>query len=147
MQDTIERSIVIDAPLDRVWDLVTEPGWWAPSDRPQESDRTTGAVTVRESEKWGRFPVAVVRIDPQTYAAFRWASTFPGADLAEGRTTLVEFHVEPADDSVLVRVVESGFATLDAPDEVRRAGVESNSGGWDEELASLQRRAEEQRSE
>lgn len=146
MQDTIERSIMIDAPLDRVWDLVTEPGWWAPSDQPQQPDRRPGAVTVRESEKWGRFPVSVVRIEPKTYAAFRWASAFPGAELADGRTTLVEFHVEPADDSVRVRVVESGFASLDAPAEVRQAGVESNSGGWDEELASLQHRAEEQRS-
>src|SRR3954454_1764060 len=73
MQDTIERSIAISAPLDRVWGLVTEPGWWVPSDEPVEAERTPGTVVVRESEKWGRFPVEVVDLRPMTYAAFRWA--------------------------------------------------------------------------
>ena len=26
--DRIDRSIEIDAPAERVWDLVTRPGWW-----------------------------------------------------------------------------------------------------------------------
>ena len=77
MQDTIERSIAINAPLERVWDLVTEPGWWVPSDAPVESDRTAGTVVVRESEKWGRFPVEVVELRPMSYAAFRWSTDLP----------------------------------------------------------------------
>ena len=143
MQDQIEREIVINAPLDRVWELVSEPGWWAPSDSPATADRAPGAVVVRESAKWGRFPVAVVTMTPQSYAAFRWASQFPGEDLVPGRTTLIEFHVSPVADGVQVKVVESGFSALDAPESVRQAGFESNSGGWSEELASLARRARE----
>jgi uncharacterized protein YndB with AHSA1/START domain len=142
MDDRIERDITINAPLERVWDLVTEPGWWVPSDQPTPIDRRPSAVTVRESEKYGRFPIEVVQIQPQTYAAFRWASAFPGEELRSGRTTLVEFHVEPVADAVRVRVVESGFASLDAPADVRQAGIEGNRSGWEEELTALQRRAE-----
>jgi uncharacterized protein YndB with AHSA1/START domain len=142
MQDTIERSISITAPLDRVWDLVTEPGWWVPSDLPVQADRTPGHVVVRESEKWGRFPVEVVELRPKSYAAFRWASTFPGEELSTGRTTLIEFSVTPTDEGVLVSVTESGFSQLDAPDELKAKGIESNSGGWSEELSSLRNRAE-----
>jgi uncharacterized protein YndB with AHSA1/START domain len=142
MQDSIERSIVIAAPLERVWELVTEPGWWVPSDRRIEPDRTPGHVVVRESEKWGRFPVEVVDMRPMSYAAFRWSSTFPGEDLAPGRTTLIEFTVTPAEDGVRVSVTESGFLQLDATDEVKSHGVESNSDGWTQELSSLQQRAE-----
>lgn len=145
MPDTIERSIAITAPLERVWDLVTEPGWWVPSDAANESgqpDRTPGHVVVRESEKWGRFPVEVVELRPMTYAAFRWASSFPGEDLAPGRTTLIEFTVTPTDSGVQVSVTESGFAQLEATDELKSQSVESNSGGWTEELSSLRNRAE-----
>ncbi len=142
MQDTIERNITISAPLDRVWDLVTEPGWWVPSDAPVRADRTAGAVVVRESEKWGRFPVEVVELRPKSYAAFRWASTYPGDDLTEGRTTLIEFTVTPTDDGVTVLVVESGFANLDAPEDLKNNGFESNSDGWTQELDSLRTRAE-----
>jgi uncharacterized protein YndB with AHSA1/START domain len=142
MHDTIERSITITAPLERVWELVTEPGWWVPTDTPVQADRTAGSVVVRESEKWGRFPVEVVELRPMSYAAFRWASTFPGDELSAGRTTLIEFTVTPTDDGVTVAVVESGFANLDAPDDIKNQGIESNSDGWTQELESLRTRAE-----
>jgi uncharacterized protein YndB with AHSA1/START domain len=142
MQDTIERSIAISAPLERVWDLVTEPGWWVPTDEPVAADRTPGSVVVRESEKWGRFPVEVVDLKPMTYAAFRWASTFPGADLDAGKTTLIEFTLEPSSDGVTVSVRESGFAGLDASDAQKHQGLESNTDGWRMELDSLRTRAE-----
>jgi uncharacterized protein YndB with AHSA1/START domain len=142
MDDRIERQITIDASLDHVWELVTEPGWWVPTTDDAPIDRTPGSQTVRESEKWGRFPVEVVRIDPQTYAAFRWASTFPGEELRPGNTTLVEFQLRSLDDGVSVTVVESGFAALDASEDVRAAGHASNTDGWAQELDSLKERSE-----
>ena len=142
MQDSIERSIAITAPLERVWELVTDPGWWVPTDVPVEADRTPGTVVVRESEKWGRFPVEVVDLRPMSYVAFRWSSAFPGEELAAGRTTLIEFTLAPSDDGVTVSVVESGFARLEAPDEIKTQNIESNSDGWTQELDSLRTRAE-----
>lgn len=142
MEDQIEQEITIAASLNRVWDLVTRPGWWVPVDVEPEIDRTPGHRTVRESAKWGRFPVEVVKIDPQTYASFRWASQFPGEEPAEGMSTLIEFFVEPVADAVKVTVRESGFTALDAPQEVRKAGFEGNSDGWRQEMASLKDRSE-----
>ncbi len=77
-----------------------------------------------------------------TYAAFRWASSFPGDELSPGHTTLVEFTVTPTNGGVAVAVLESGFAKLDAPDEIKSQSVESNSDGWPQELESLRTRAE-----
>jgi uncharacterized protein YndB with AHSA1/START domain len=145
MQDRIEQQIVINAPLDRVWDLVTVPGWWVPTTAEPEPDRAPGHVTVRESERWGRFPVEVVEMRPRSYAAFRWASSTPGADLSPGNTTLVEFFVADADASqgVSVTVVESGFAGLDVPEETRQSAFKDNTGGWAEEMDHLRKLAEE----
>jgi len=142
MEDRIERDIMISAPLDRVWELVSEPGWWVPTTVVAPVDHTPGHQVVRESEKWGRFPVEVVRVDPKTYAAFRWASHAPGAELGAGNTTLVEFWVEPVGDAVRVCVVESGFAAIDAPDSVREQARKDNTGGWQEEMAGLKERSE-----
>ena len=142
MEDRIEQQITINAPLDRVWELVSEPGWWVPSAVTAPPDHTPGHQVVRESEKWGRFPVEVVRIEPKSYAAFRWASHAPGADLASGNTTLVEFRVEPAGDAVRVTVTESGFAALGVPASDREQAWKDNTGGWQEELAGLRERAE-----
>jgi uncharacterized protein YndB with AHSA1/START domain len=143
MSDRIERSVLIEASLDRVWDLVTEPGWWVPSETAAPVDRTPGAVAIRESERWGRFPVQVVGVDPKTYAAFRWASTSPGEDLTADNTTLVEFHLLSEGGAIKVTVVETGFAALPIPEEVRRKGFDGNTQGWGEELESLRDRAEQ----
>src|SRR5215475_4049958 len=83
MEDRIEQQITINAPLDRVWKLVSEPGWWVPSKAVAPIDHTPGHQVVRESDKWGRYPVEVVRVEPQTYAAFRWASQAPGEELRD----------------------------------------------------------------
>lgn len=143
MSDRIERSVLIEASLDRVWDLVTEPGWWVPSQTTAPIDRTPGAIAVRESEQFGRFPVQVVRLDPKTYAAFRWASTSPGSDLTDDNTTLVEFHLASEAEAIRVTVVETGFAALPISVEARRKGFDGNTQGWGEQLDSLRDRARE----
>lgn len=142
MQDVIEQEISISAELERVWELVTVPGWWVPSDVPVPVDRTPGSRTVRKSEKWGSFPVEVVELTPRTYAAFRWASQFPNEEPARGKTTLVEFFIAQAQDAVTVQVRESGFADLDASEEVRQAGIRDNTEGWRMELDALRKSAE-----
>jgi len=140
MDDRIEEQILINAPLERVWDLVSEPGWWVPSTATTPVDHTPGRQVVRESERWGRFPIEVVRVEPRTYAAFRWASQAPGAELTPTNTTLVEFRLTPLGDGVRVNVVERGFAAL--PEDVREQAWKDNTGGWQQELASLKERAE-----
>jgi uncharacterized protein YndB with AHSA1/START domain len=142
MEDRIEQVITINAPLDRVWELVSEPGWWVPSVAVTPVDHAPGHQVVRETEKCGRFPVEVVRVEPKTYAAFRWASHMPGADLGPGNTTLVEFVVRPVGGTVEVTVTESGFASVDAPAAVREQAWKDNTGGWESELADLRERAE-----
>ena len=73
MEDRIEHRIAIRATLDRVWSLVTRPGWWLPGGA-AESARGAGRTTV----EWGRerkpWVVDVVRVEPQGYVSFRWAS-------------------------------------------------------------------------
>jgi uncharacterized protein YndB with AHSA1/START domain len=142
VEDRIEQTVTIDAGLDRVWELVTEPGWWVPTEAPVEADRTPGHRTVRESAKWGRFVVEVVRVQPRSYVSFRWASTFPGEEPVAGRSTLVEFFVTERDGGVEVRLVESGFSELELPEDGRVAAHRDNTGGWREELADLAARAE-----
>lgn len=137
MQDSIEREILIEAPLDLVWDLVIELGWWVPDERGVVGDRSPGATTVRSSEQHGQIPVQVVQLSPQTYAAFRWTSTVAPAALTGTHTTLVDFHLEPADAGVRVRVVESSFSAREVPVELAQQCVTDNNGGWEMELGHL----------
>jgi uncharacterized protein YndB with AHSA1/START domain len=127
-----------------VWSLVAEPGFWV-------ADKATIAGTVaREGETMvaknphhGDFPVRVEKVDPPTYLAYRWASAFPGEDLRDDNSTLVEFTLAVEGDKTRLRVVESGFAALAASEELRRKAMEDNNGGWPMELDALKVRAEQ----
>lgn len=136
--DRIERSIRIAADADRVWQLVSEPGWWINDGRVTvhhlESD---GDVTTVHDPVHGAFPIRTVALDPPRYAAFRWLAADGAGRAVDGRSTLVEFWVEEqCGGGVVLRVVESGFATLGTTEEQRRGDVEEHTEGWELELAA-----------
>jgi uncharacterized protein YndB with AHSA1/START domain len=142
MEDRIEQRITIRATQDKVWQLVTRPGWWLPGSK-AEPARGPGRVTVEYGDDHRPYVIDVVRVEPQGYVSFRWASAFGGAAPAvQNKFTLVEFYVRPVGNEVGVTVVESGFAALDLPDALREDERKGNAGGWQYEMASLRTRAE-----
>ena len=132
--DRIERSIDIDAPADRVWGLVSTPGWWINDGTVTDNtvEDRGDHVVVRNAEH-GEFRVVVVVLDPPSAAAFRWSSG--NRDDGTQPTTLVEFAIEPRPGGgVTLTVVESGFAGL-SPDR-RESTYRDNDEGWASELAA-----------
>lgn len=132
--DSIVRQIDIDAPADRVWELVARPGWYV-NDGTVEAEpdlRYEGDVAVVTLAPHGEFRFRTVRLDKPRYAAFRWLST-PSRAASEG--TLVEFWIdERAGGGVTLRVVESGFSTLSEDPAAWLKEREGNDRGWAEEL-------------
>lgn len=143
-EDRIERETLIEAPVERVWSLVAEPGFWA-----ADAGSLTGVVA-REGEvvvakhaEYGEFPVLVEKVDPPTYLAYRWASAFAGQAPDGGNSTLVEFTLTAEGGRTRLRVVESGFAALSGSAELRSKAHKDNSGGWSQVLEALTARAEQ----
>jgi uncharacterized protein YndB with AHSA1/START domain len=141
--DRIEREILIAATPERVWPLVAEPGFWATDD---ETIRGTHAVegqsmVVRHSEH-GEFPMRVEKVDPPAYLAYRWVSAFPGEELRDNNSTLVEFTLTPEGDGTRLRVVESGFTELPTTDDNRDNVIKDHTAGWEQCLAVLAARAD-----
>jgi uncharacterized protein YndB with AHSA1/START domain len=143
-EDRIERETLIAAPLERVWSLVAEPGFWV-ADKASLPGTVAkeGESMVAKNAKYGDFPVRVEKVKPPTYLAYRWASAFPGEELREDNSTLVEFTLTPEGDKTRLRVVESGFSALAGPEELRNQAVKDNAGGWPQELDALKTRAEQ----
>jgi uncharacterized protein YndB with AHSA1/START domain len=143
-EDRIEREILIAAPLERVWSLVAEPGFWV-ADKASLPGTVAieGESMVAKNVECGDFPVRVEKVEPPTYLAYRWASAFPGEELREDNSTLVEFTLTPEGDTTRLRVVESGFAALTGSEELRGQAVKDNTGGWPQELDELKTRAEQ----
>ncbi|MGH3278448.1 MAG: hypothetical protein ACRDNW_04835 [Trebonia sp.] len=141
MEDRIEERVTIRATQDEVWPLVAQPGWWLPGSS-AEPARVPGRVAVTYRGDDRPYVIEIVRLEPQGYASFRWASAFGGAVPAPGNATLVELYLQPVGGDVGITVVESGFASLDLPEALRENQRSGNKGGWQYELAGLRTRAE-----
>lgn len=142
-EDRIERETLIEASLERVWSLVAQPGFWVAdkASLPGTVAKEGESMVARNSEH-GDFPVRVEKVEPPTYLAYRWASAFPGEELREDNSTLVEFTLTPEGDKTRLRVEESGFSTLAGSEQMRNQAVEGNTSGWRQELDALKTRAE-----
>ncbi len=141
-QDAIEREIFIGTDIDHVWSLVSKAGFWVGDALHFDAEAAEGETVVIETEQYGRFPVNVSRLEPPRYAAYRWASGFPGADLTDTNSTLVEFTLVEHNGGVLVRLRESGFANLNGTNDFRVARWTDNVSGWNLQLDRLRDIAE-----
>ena len=130
--DRIDRSIEIEAPAERVWDLVSRPGWWINEGAvdPDPDLRLDGPDAVLRHPTYGEFRLQVLESRPPSYVSYRWI------DPASEAGTLVEFWIEPREAGVTLRVAESGFSRLG---KTRTAWLEHREGnveGWVSELAA-----------
>jgi uncharacterized protein YndB with AHSA1/START domain len=141
--DRIEREIVIAAPPERVWDVVTQAehlgSWFA--DRGAEIDLRPGGALALHWRDHGTSHGRVEDVKPPSSFSFRWVIT-TGEQPAEGNTTLVVFTLAPEGDGTRLRVAETGFASLNVSAEQQAKHVEENSHGWSAELEELREYAE-----
>jgi uncharacterized protein YndB with AHSA1/START domain len=141
--DRIEREVQIDAPVETVWSIVTEPRnitrWFADE---AEVDLRPGGELVFRFDSGVDGKGVVERVEPPHRFAFRWISPEPERDMvaAQGHYTTVEFSLEARGEGTLLRVVESGFAALEGTAAENAALADRHIGGWEmflERLAGL----------
>jgi uncharacterized protein YndB with AHSA1/START domain len=135
--DRIERQILIDAPVDLVWAVLTEPehisGWFSNS---VELDLRPGGKAVLVWDGHGTVSGRVERVEPPHFFSFRWVPA-PGLELTDDNATLVEFTLSAEDEGTRLTVVESGFAELPGPDDEKQGHVDGHRRGWELELGEL----------
>ena len=136
----IERDILIDAPVEIVWAVITEPehisAWF--SDSAEVELRPGGQADLRWDD-FGTVRGRVERVEPPHFFSFRWVvPRDPGADLTDDNSTLVEFSLRTEGDSTRLTVVESGFRDLAVPEDEKLRHVDSHRRGWGLELGELE---------
>jgi uncharacterized protein YndB with AHSA1/START domain len=140
--DRVEREILIDAPPEIVWSVITEPEhvgrWFSDS---AAIDLRPGGELILTWDEHGAVYWRVERVDPPHFVSFRWLRPLQdhadGVELAEGNSTLVEFSLDPEGDTTRLRVVESGFRELAGTHDENAKDAEEHSRGWELELGEL----------
>ncbi|WP_035322937.1 SRPBCC domain-containing protein [Peribacillus kribbensis] len=139
--ERIEREIFINASIQTVWELVSQPAWWV-GDAPGPDKVEVDGSRIVADTKYGRFPVLIEKSEAPHYLACRWASSFPGEEPKEGNSTLIEFSLVPKNGGTNLQVTESGFSQLAVSDEKQRTFFKENVNGWGIQIEALRKQAE-----
>jgi uncharacterized protein YndB with AHSA1/START domain len=133
----IEKEILIEAPLEVVWHLVTEPAqirqWFADE---AEIDLRVGGLGALTSRGKDSYQLQVEAFDPPRRFAFRWVRR-PQRVVRSDNSLLVEFILQPENGKTRLRVVESGFEAIDWSDEEKSKYAEGHANGWQTVLGRL----------
>lgn len=142
-QDTIEREITVKASKERVFKAITDPqeivAWFPDA---IEGNLDAGSSPIFDFGNHGKVQIYVEAVKPYDYFAYRWVPInadgsigFLG-DVRSQPNTLIEFRLEQVGSSTVVKLKESGFASL--PPTVGTEAFGNNSGGWDHMLGRLE---------
>lgn len=134
LADRIERTMVLPAQRQRVWEAVTKPEqlarWFGVV---SDMDfRVGGTIQFTWENEPCPYPGRIEVIEKPQRFAFRWPSyavSHPNVTFTTAPSTLVEITLEEHAEGTLLTLVESGFASLPEPVPAEEA-KRSNFDGW-----------------
>jgi uncharacterized protein YndB with AHSA1/START domain len=141
VSDTIERDVFIAAPAEKVWELVSVPGWWINDgtlDLNSVERLADDRAVVHHPDAGGLLVERLEAEAPRT-VTFRWlvsGAEVRRPDAAEDQFlyTRVTFTLTSEPGGTRLAVTESGFATAAMEEKARRRAHADNSEGWEIEL-------------
>lgn len=139
--DLVERDVLIEAPVEVVWRIVTEPeqmnAWFSDTAR---LDLRAGGDGVLSFGDEGGDPmdvnIRVEAVEPPHRFAFRWIHP-EGAEPRPGNSALVEFTLTAEGRHTRLRVVESGLAAMGWPQEQTAAYLDDHAKGWEHHFSRM----------
>lgn len=147
MTDRIEKSIELNAPVERVWSAITdheEFGQWfrVKLDGPfVPGEPSTGHMTYPGYEHIA-WKAEVAEMDRPSLFSFTWHpyALDPDVDYSSEPPTLVEFRLEPNGEGTRLTVTESGFDGV--PAHRREEAMRMNDNGWTAQMRNIQAHVE-----
>lgn len=142
----IEKEIVLNAPLTRVWQAISDAasfGKWFGVEfdgpfvagsplkgRIVPTQVDPDVAKLQEPHRGKAFEILVAAIEPMSTFAFRWHpfAIDSSYDYTPEPMTLVTFRLTEQGDATLLRITESGFDKI--PEFRRAQAFAANDGGW-----------------
>jgi uncharacterized protein YndB with AHSA1/START domain len=147
MENSIEKSIQLKAPVSRVWRALTdhtEFGEWfrVNLDGPFLAGEATRGQMTYPGYEHVKMRMDIQEIVPETQFSFKWHpyAIDPDKDYSEEDLTLVTFRLEPAGEETQLTVTESGFEKV--PADRRAEAFRMNEQGWTEQVENIRKHVE-----
>jgi uncharacterized protein YndB with AHSA1/START domain len=142
MNDRIEKTIDLRAPIDRVWRALTDPaefGAWfmVKLDDPFVPGQPARGHTTYPGFEHMPWEIVVAAMDKPRLFAFTWHPYAVNleVDYSEEPPTLIEFKLEPISDGTRLTLVESGFDAL--PAYRGPIAFQMDDAGWTQQVKNI----------
>ena len=142
-QNTIEKQIEIKAPVDRVWQALTDHqqfGEWfrVAMEAPFAPGKIARGRILHQGYEHLTMEFVVQKIEAPRFFSFTWHpyGIDPKVDYSTESPTLVEFRLEPTAEGTLLTVTESGFENI--PAHRRAEAFRMNEGGWAQQVQNIE---------
>ena len=148
MRDKVERDLLIDAPVEAVWPLISEPvhvgSWFSDEATFDSQPGARGLLGWREGAESHAslatqavsVPIQIEAVEPPRRFAIRWLHP-EGEPARAGNSLLVEFTLTDEGGQTLARVSESGITQIGWDEAEMKQYLEDHHTGWDSHLAHL----------
>lgn len=141
--DCIEREIVLNAPVSRVWRALTnhkEFGEWfrVKIDAPFKAGEEASGPVLYPGYEHITWRAVIQELDPEQYFAFTWHpyAIDPNIDYSKEVPTLVEFRLQASKDGgTHLDLSECGFNDL--PPDRQKQAFEENEKGWTQQMKNI----------
>lgn len=143
--ESVEREILIEAPAEVVWGVITEPEqisrWFSDEAAVEQRAGADGTLTWRPGGRGGSragmvVPIRVVEAEPPRRFSFRWGHP-EGTGPDEHNSALVEFILTPEAHGTRLRVLESGIEAVAHDEDGRARYREDHEQGWERHLGEM----------
>jgi uncharacterized protein YndB with AHSA1/START domain len=153
--DRIEKQILLHAPLERVWQAVSDAqqfGRWfgvALNGAFTAGAHLTGTISpttvdpevakLQKPHEGKSFELWVEKIEPMRSISFRWHphAIAPGKDYSKEPKTLIVFNLQAFGKDTRLTITESGFDRI--PIERRAEAFKANDGGWSHQAKLIEK--------
>ena len=126
----IEKEVLIEAPIDIVWRVLTEPDqitqWFS---KEAQLERRAGGAGHLSFPFGQEYFLHVEAFEPPHRFAYRWLHE-ESAQFRADNSMLVEFTLRSENGHTRLRIVESGFDHVDWTDEAKSKYFDDHSRGW-----------------
>ncbi|HEY4174538.1 MAG TPA: SRPBCC family protein [Rhodopila sp.] len=147
MTDRIEKTIILKAPIDRVWRALTdhtEFGEWfrVRLDGPFALGQCARGHITYPGYEHLVWEATVIKMDQPTLFVFTWHpyAVDLNVDYTQEPPTTVTFRLEPTVAGTRLTITESGFDAL--PPDRKSIALRMNDGGWSVQLTNIQSHVE-----
>ena len=148
MTDRIEKSVDIDAPIERVWEAIADHeqfGQWfrVKLDQPFKPGQDSTGYIAMPGYEHIRWNSKVVAMEKPHLFSMTWHpyAIDPNVDYSGETPTLIEFRLEPKGQGTHLTVTETGFEKL--PPHRLADALRMNDQGWAQQMLNVKAHVEQ----